>query len=67
MKLILNHEDMKFLEKNDFKIDYGKDYTDDQFFKILEDLYFQETSFVDVDENKVNRFADIVDKFAKMN
>lgn len=36
-------------------------------FLILEDLYFQQTSFVDVDENKVNRFADIADKFAKMN
>ena len=32
MKLILDHEDIKFLEENDFKIDYGKDYTDDEFF-----------------------------------
>lgn len=67
MKIILNPEDMKFLEKNNFKIDYEKNYTDDEFLKILEDLYFQETSFVDVDENKANRFADIADKVAEMN
>ena len=40
------HEDMKFLEENNFKIEYEKDYTDGEFLKILEDLYFQETSFV---------------------
>lgn len=67
MKLIIDHEDMKFLEENNFKIDYEKNYTDDEFLKILEDLYFQETSFVDVDENKANRFADIADKVAEMN
>lgn len=67
MKIILNYEDIKFLEDNDFKIDYNKDYTDDEFLKILEDLYFQETSFVGVDENKANRFADIADKVAAMN
>lgn len=67
MKIILNPEDMKFLEKNNFIIDYEKDYTDDEFLKILEDLYFQETSFVDIDENKANRFADIADKVAEMN
>lgn len=67
MKLIIDNEDMEFLEENNFKIDYEKDYTDDEFLKILEDLYFQETSFVDVDENKANRFADIADKVAEMN
>lgn len=67
MKIILDYEDIKFLEDNDFKIDYEKDYTDDEFLKTLEDLYFQETSFVDVDENKANRFADIADKVAEMN
>lgn len=67
MKIILDYEDIKFLEDNNFKIDYEKDYTDDEFLKILEDLYFQETSFVDVDENKANRFADIADKVAEMN
>lgn len=67
MKIILNSEDMKFLEENNFKIDYEREYTDDDFLKILEDLYFQETSFVDVDENKANRFADIADKVAEMN
>lgn len=67
MKIILDHEDMKFLEENNFKIDYEREYTDDDFLRILEDLYFQETSFVDVDENKANRFADIADKVAEMN
>lgn len=67
MKIILDQEDIKFLEKNNFKIDYEKDYTDDEFLKILEDLYFQETSFVDINENKANRFADIADKVAEMN
>ena len=67
MKIILDYEDMKFLEKNNFKIDYEKEYTDDEFLKILEDLYFQETSFVEVDEKKANRFADIADKVADMN
>ncbi len=67
MKLIIDNEDMEFLEENNFKIDYEKNYTDDEFLKILEDLYFQETSFVDVDENKANRFADIADKVAEMN
>ncbi|WP_138159254.1 hypothetical protein [Peptoniphilus catoniae] len=67
MKIILDNEDIKFLEKNNFKIDYEKNYTDDEFLKILEDLYFQETSFVDINENKANRFADIADKVAEMN
>lgn len=67
MKIILNSEDMKFLEENNFKIDYEREYTDDDFLRILEDLYFQETSFVDIDENKANRFADIADKVAEMN
>lgn len=67
MKITLNPEDMKFLEENNFKIDYDKDYTDDEFLVILEDLYFQETSFVDADENKANRFADIADEVAEMN
>jgi hypothetical protein len=67
MKIILDYKDIEFLEKNNFKIDYEKDYTDDEFLKILENLYFQEISFVDVDENKANRFADIADKVADMN
>ncbi len=67
MKIILDYKDMKFLEENNFKIDYEKDYTDDEFLKILESLYFQETSFVDVDEDKANQFADIADKVAEMN
>lgn len=67
MKIILDYKDMKFLEENNFKIDYEKDYTDDEFLKILESLYFQETSFVDVDEDKANQFADIADKVAGMN
>lgn len=67
MKIILDYKDMKFLEENNFKIDYEKDYTDDEFLKILESLYFQEISFVDADENKANQFADIADKVAEMN
>lgn len=67
MKISLNYEDRKFLEENNFNIDYERDYTDDEYLKILDDLYFQETSFVEIDETKSNRFADIADKVAKMN
>lgn len=67
MKIILNPKDMEFLEENNFKIDCEREYKDDDFLEILEDLYFQEASFVDVDEKKANRFADIADKVAKMN
>lgn len=66
MKIILNDYDKKFLIDNDFSIDYEKDYTDDEYLEVLDDLYFQEISNVDLDEYKANRFADIADIVFKL-
>lgn len=66
MKIKLDENDMNFLKINNFDLDYGKDYSDDEYLKLLDDLYFQETSYVGIDKSKANRFADIADKVAKM-
>lgn len=66
MKIILNDYDKKFLIDNNFNIDYEKDYTDDEYLEVLDDLYFQEISNVDIDEYKTNRFADIADIVFKL-
>lgn len=67
MKVILSDEDKRFLKENNFTIDYDKNYNDDEFLKVLDELYFQETSYVELDEKKANKFADIADRIAKMN
>lgn len=67
MKIILSDEDKRFLKENNFTIDYDKNYNDDEFLKVLDELYFQETSYVEIDEKKANKFADIADRIAKMN
>ncbi len=67
MKIILSDEDKRFLKENNFTIDYDKHYNDDEFLKVLDELYFQETSYVELDEKKANKFADIADRIAKIN
>lgn len=67
MKIKLDENDRKFLKMNNFKIDYDKDYSDDEYINILDELYFQETSYVEIDEDRANKFADIADKVAEMN
>ena len=67
MKIALNNSDKDFLKSNSFEIEYKKDYSDDEFLKILDDLYFLEVSNVEIDDEKANRFADIADKIANMN
>lgn len=66
MIIILNDIDKKFLRDNNFRIDYDKDYGDDEFLKLLDDLYFQEISYVGIDETKAKRYADIADKIAEL-
>lgn len=66
MKIKLDKNDMNFLKANNFDIDYEKDYSDDEFLEVLENLYFQETSYVEVDDSKSNRFANIADKIAEL-
>lgn len=67
MKINLSEKDKKFLKENNFNIDYDLDYNDDEFLEILDKLYFQEVSYVEVDDVKANIFADIADKVANMN
>lgn len=67
MKIALNNSDKDFLKSNSFEIEYEKDYSDDEFLKILDDLYFLEISNVEIDDKKANRFADIADRIANMN
>lgn len=66
MKIDLNSSDKLFLKNNHFIIDYEKNYTDEEFLNLLDDLYFQEISYVEVDDEKARRFADIADIVAKL-
>ena len=50
MKIALNNSDKDFLKSNSFEIEYEKDYSDDEFLKILDDLYFLEVSNVEFDD-----------------
>ena len=65
MKIILSDDNKKFLEDNIFKIDYQHSYSDDEYLESLDALYFQEVSFVDIDDKKSNQFAKIADIVAE--
>lgn len=66
MKIKISRENLELLEGINITIDPNKNYSDDEIEEILEEIYFNESTNVDYNENLANRFADIADRIESM-